>query len=70
MEKTRRTLSLRREALCELTASDLSLVAGGDQQATLAKTCPALQCVGGITQALSCSPTCGYTGCCQTQTTC
>jgi len=70
MDKTRRTLLLRREALIELTAGDLGLIAGGEQQATLAKTCPALECVGGITQALSCSPTCGYTGCCQTATSC
>jgi hypothetical protein len=41
----KRTLSLRRETLADLTAEELTGVAGGVGQATLkAGTCPLVQC--------------------------
>ena len=41
----RRSLSLRRETLAELTDADLHLVAGAQQQIVTRVSCPAKACV-------------------------
>lgn len=41
----RRTLSLRRESLAELSSDDLAAVAGGNQYSGDALTCPVLRCL-------------------------
>jgi len=58
-----RSLKLRREELTELSVTDLGAIAGA---AASGATCPLTDCVAAVSKALSCTPTCGYTGCCPT----
>lgn len=66
MTRTTRSLALRRESLTELTVPDLSLVAGGAAATGPIRTCVVTDCVTRISDAASCNPTCGHTGCCPT----
>lgn len=59
-----RRLSLRREELTELNVTELGGVAGA--AAASGATCPLTDCVAAVSRAISCTPTCGYTGCCPT----
>jgi len=65
----KRTLTLKRESLAELTDADLMRMPGGAAAAAtgVGSTCPVTEC---ITRAFSCGPTCGYTGCCPTIENC
>jgi hypothetical protein len=42
---TKRTLSLKRESILDLTIDELGVVVGGQDARTLANTCPILECV-------------------------
>ena len=58
----RRTLTLRRETLSDLTARDLAAVAGA---AATGITCPLIGCaLPDISEGISCNPSCGHSGCC------
>lgn len=63
----KRTLTLKRETLTELTGADLSAVVGA---AASGLSCPLKDCVQRLTDAISCTPSCGYTDCCPTANTC
>lgn len=56
----KRTLTLKREALTELTATDLGAVVG----AASGGSCPIKYCVQMLSDALSCQQSCGHSGCC------
>jgi hypothetical protein len=52
----RRSLTLRRETLTELTSDDLAVVVGGVPMSGL--TCPALDCFSGAVCNLTYQPRC------------
>ena len=58
----KRSLSLRRETLTELTAADLTGVVGAAGGAS-GPSCPLRNCVELVSDALSCN-SCGHSGCC------
>ena len=55
----KRTLSLSRETLTELTTDELTTLAG----AANAATTPVKYCLTNISQELSCNPSCGSCWC-------
>ncbi|HVF03354.1 MAG TPA: hypothetical protein VNA20_00800 [Frankiaceae bacterium] len=63
----KRTLTLKREALTELTAADLSVVVGAAAEPTIG-SCPVKYCVNQLSDALSCDQSCGHSGCCSIDT--
>jgi hypothetical protein len=54
--KPRRSLTLARESLTELTPDDLAMVAGGDDVSGL--TCPVVACASDLTCWLTQQPRC------------
>ena len=57
---TKRTLSLKRESLTELTTGQLADVVGGASGVT----CPVKYCLQDISGQISCYASCGHSGCC------
>lgn len=59
----RRTLSLKREALTELTPAELAGVAGAGYDAS-GLTCPVKDCVRELSDVISCAGSCAVTCIC------